>query len=408
MTAPSPRWPASYTVVLLCFAAVFISYIDRTNISVASIAMQSEFHWGETTKGLVLSSFFVGYILLQVVSGGLASRYGGRVLLGVAVVWWSLWTMLTPKAAYISLSALIAARVALGLGEAAVFPACINMVGRWVPVESRSRAVAMFSSGLSLGTVFALPVTGWLVHAFGWPVPFYVFGIAGLVWAVVWFGRVKEGRGVPEEPFEGSGAIPWARLLRAPAVWAIVVGHFSTNWSLYVLLAWLPSYFKSTFHVSLAYAGLLSAAPSLATFIMANVAGVIADRMLRRGRSATFVRKLMQSIGLFGVALFLLLLPLAHSAATGMLIMCAAAGTLAFTLAGFGPNCFDIAPRHASVIWGISNTFATIPGIIGVAVTGWLVERTGGYTAAFVVTASIAITGGLVFLVAGSGERTID
>ncbi len=414
MTRPGPvtrdgsRWPAWYTVVALCFAAVFISYIDRTNISVASIAMQGEFHWTETTKGLVLSSFFVGYIVLQVASGRLASRYGGRTLLGVAVIWWSVWTMLTPRAAYVSLSALIAARVALGLGEAAVFPACINMVGRWVPVESRSRAVALFSSGLSLGTVFALPVTGWLVHAFGWPVPFHVFGIVGLIWAAVWFARVKGGRGIPEVSAEAVHETPWARLLRTPAVWAIVVAHFSTNWSLYVLLAWLPSYFKQTFAVSLTNAGLLSAAPSLAMFVMANVAGAMADRMIRAGTRATVVRKLMQSIGLFGVATFLLLLPLASSPATGMFLMCAAAGTLAFTLAGFSPNCFDIAPRHASVIWGLSNTFATIPGIVGVAVTGWLVERTGGYTGPFVVTASVAIGGGVIFLIAGSGERKVD
>ena len=408
MPTASGRWPAWYTVVLLCFAAVFISYIDRTNISVASIAMQAQFGWSETTKGFVLSSFFVGYILLQVVSGSLASRYGGKLLLGLAVIWWSLWTALTPAAAFLSLTALILARIALGLGEAAVFPACINMVGRWVPPEHRSRAVALFTSGLSMGTVFALPTTGYLVRSYGWPVPFYVFGMVGLAWALFWFTSVGSGRGVPEESSRSGGATPWGRLFRTPAVWAIIVNHFCHNWALYVLLAWLPSYFKSTFGLSLANAGLISAAPSLASFVMANVAGHIADRMIRGGRSATFVRKLMQSISLFGAAGFLLLLPLAASAPAGMLLLCGATGTLAFSFAGFAPNCFDVAPRYASVIWGISNTFGTIPGVVGVATTGWLVQRTGGYAAAFIVTASIAMIGGVVFLVAGSGERKVE
>ena len=154
------RWKSWHTVIFLCSAAVFISYIDRTNISVAAIPMKDEFAWTETTKGFVLSSFFIGYILLQVVSGTLANRYGGKVVLGVAVVWWSVFTMLTPPAARVSLAALIGARIALGLGEAAVFPASINMVGRWVPVASRSRAVALFASSLSLGTVVSLPLTG--------------------------------------------------------------------------------------------------------------------------------------------------------------------------------------------------------------------------------------------------------
>ncbi len=408
MTAPTPRWPAAYTVVLLCFAAAFISYIDRSNISVAAIAMKEEFHWTETTKGVVLSSFFIGYILLQIVSAMLANKYGGKLLLGVAVIWWSIWTMLTPAAAYTSLGALIAARIALGLGEAAVFPGCINLIGRWVPVHQRSRAVALVTSGLSLGTVFSLPVTGWLVRSYGWPNPFYLFGAVGLVWALVWFPLIGNGRGVAEEAApHGARNIPWAALLRTPAVWAIFVNHFCHNWVLYVLLAWLPSYIKATFGVSVATAGLLAAAPSLVAFLSANTAGTIADRMITAGRNRTSVRKLMQSIGIFGAAAFLLMVPLATTTTLGVLLMCGSAGALGCCAAGFSSNAFDVAPRHAEIVWGISNTFATVPGIVGVAATGWMVERTGSYASAFLLTAIIAITGGVVFLLAGSGERKV-
>src|SRR5512139_1505458 len=156
-------WPRYYTVVLLLFAAVFISYIDRTNISVAAIAMQADLGWTETDKGLVLSSFFVGYLLLMAASGALANRFGGWLVLGIAVLWWSAWTALTPPAALTSLTALVMARIALGLGEAAVFPASINMIGRWVPAERRSRATALLISAIALGAVFSLPITGWLV-----------------------------------------------------------------------------------------------------------------------------------------------------------------------------------------------------------------------------------------------------
>ena len=409
-SAAPPRWPAYQTVVLLCFAAVFIAYIDRTNMSVAAIAMQQELGWTESLKGLVLSSFFAGYLLLQVVSGSLANRFGGRRVLGVAVIWWSLFTILTPIAARISLPALLAARIALGIGEAAVFPGSINMVGRWVPAERRSRAVALFSSGLSIGTVFALPVTGWIVRDFGWPMAFISFGAVGLVWATAWFSLVREGRGPDAEPAaeQGPREVPWGTILRTPAVWAIIVNHFCNNWSLYVLLSWMPSYLKSTFGLTLANAGLLSAAPWLSSFIVANIAGAWADRLLRAGRSATFVRKLMQGIGLLGGAAFLLLLPLAPSAPVAVLLMCAGSGCLACCLSGFGANSFDIAPKYADIIWGISNTAGTIPGIVGVYITGWLVERTGGFGAPFLVTAAVSVLGAVVFLTIGSGERKID
>jgi len=404
-------WPRYYTVVLLLFAAVFISYIDRTNISVAAIAMQADLGWTETDKGLVLSSFFVGYLLLMAVSGALANRFGGWLVLGIAVLWWSAWTALTPPAALTSLTALVMARIALGLGEAAVFPASINMIGRWVPPERRSRATALLISAISLGTVFSLPITGWLVREYGWAWPFYLFGAVGLVWYAGWH---LLARGAPPRPAETVAeptekrAVPWGRLLSLPAVWAIIVAHFASNWGLYILLAWLPSYFKTTFGVSLANAGLLSAAPWLVSFIMANVAGAWADRMLASGRSAVFVRKLMQTIALAGSATFLLLLTQAGTPTMAVVLMCGATATSACAMSGFGPNCFDIAPKYADVIWGISNTFATLPGIVGVYVTGWLLDRTGSFVAPFLLTVGIALFGAAFYLVFGSGQRQID
>ena len=402
------RWPAWYTVVLLCGAAVLISYIDRTNISVAAIPMQAQFGWTETTKGWVLSSFFVGYLLFMAASGAIANRYGGKFVLGAAVLWWSLFTALTPAAAMVSLPALIAARIALGLGEAAVFPASINMLGRWVPAAGRSRAVAFFTSALSVGTMISLPLSGWLVRAHGWPMPFYAFGAVGLVWAFFWFTSIHSGRSADVEPPAADVAIPWRRLLRSSAVWAIIINHFCSNWALYVLLAWLPSYFKTTFNVSLTNAGLLSAAPWAAYFAMANAGGWIADTMIARGRSVISVRKLMQVGSLVSSGAFLLLLQAAHAPSSAMLLMCGASGTLALCLSGFAANSFDVAPRYADVIWGLSNTAGTLPGIIGVAITGWLVDVTGSYNAPFILTAAVGLAGALVYLVYGSGERHIE
>jgi len=406
--AVARRWPAWYTVVFLCGAAVLISYIDRTNISVAAISMQTEFGWTETTKGWVLSSFFVGYLAFMAASGALANRYGVKIVLGAAVLWWSLFTVLTPPAALISLPALIAARIALGLGEAAVFPASVNMIGRWVPPANRTRAVAAFSSMLSIGTMISLPITGWVVRDYGWAMPFYAFGALGLVWAAVWFTGVRPGRSSDVEPPSDNRVIPWRRLLRSRAVWAIIVNHFCGNWALYVLLAWLPSYFKSTFNVTLANAGLMSAAPWAAYFVMGNVSGWLADTLIAAGRSVTFVRKLVEVIALVGSAAFLLLVQTATTPLVAVLLMCGASGTLAFCLSGFAANPFDIAPRHADVIWGLSNTAGTLPGIFGVYITGWLIDRTGSFNAPFFLTAAVGIVGAVVYLLYASGVREIE
>jgi len=176
---------------------------------------------------------------------------------------------------------------------------------------------------------------------------------------------------------------------------------------MYMLLAWTPSYFKHTFGVTLASAGVFSAAPWLAAFSMANVAGNVADRLLCAGRSVTAVRKLMQTIGLAGGAIFLLQLPHAASISTALVLLCCATGVGAIAIVGFAPNCLDIAPRHADVVYGISNTFATLPGIFGILATGWLVDRTGSFVAPFVLAASIAFIGTITYLTFGSGEQQI-
>jgi ACS family sodium-dependent inorganic phosphate cotransporter len=173
-------------------------------------------------------------------------------------------------------------------------------------------------------------------------------------------------------------------------------------------MAWMPSYLKNTFNVSLASAGVFSAAPWLASFVMGNVAGYLADRLLRAGIKATFVRRLMNTIGLGVGGILLLRLPDAGSFSTAVLLMCCTSGSLGFCFAGFVPNSLDIAPRFADVIAGLSNTAGAMPGILGVYATGWLVDHTGSFAVPFYVTGGISLFGALVFLVFASGERLID
>ena len=88
--------------------------------------------------------------------------------------------------------------------------------------------------------------------------------------------------------------------------------------------------------------------------------------------------------------------------------MCGALGIGSLCWAGFASNHLDIAPRHADVLWSISNTAGTLPGIIGVAATGILLDLTGGYAATFIVAAAINVVGAIVWMIWGTGERIVD
>lgn len=419
---PHPVWPKRVTVLIMCFLATFVCFLDRVNMSVAAVAMQQELGWTESTKGLVLASFFVGYLIFQIPSGWLAGRFGGRNVMAFAILWWSVFTLLTPLAAMVSLPLLLLTRAGMGLGEAATFPAAYNLGARWFPPAERSRFVGVLLSGIPAGTMFALLTTGLVIGVAGWAWVFYLFGAVGIVISLVWLRVIRnspaEHPGISDEersliatvdgaagPGKGARKTPWRKLLSQPAVWALIYNHFCCNWILYVLLTWLPSYFSQTQHLSLTSAGLFSAAPWLTMVIFGNAATVGADMLIKRGVDVTLVRKSFQITALGGAALALMLVRGVESPEYAMVLMCAALGALGLSWAGFSPNHMEIAPDHAAVLVGISNTAGSLPGAVGVAITGWLVDRTGSFDTPFFASACIALSGAAIWMLFATARR---
>ena len=151
--------PQRFKVIALTVAAVFICYIDRVVISLAIIPMSEEAGWSETQKGIVLGSFYIGYMVTQIWGGLLSDRIGAKIVLGVGLVVWSVFTLITPWAFYGGFMALIIARVGMGLGEGITFPAWHSLYARWIPFSERARSVALTNSAIPIGTIFGLVVT---------------------------------------------------------------------------------------------------------------------------------------------------------------------------------------------------------------------------------------------------------
>jgi ACS family sodium-dependent inorganic phosphate cotransporter len=415
--------PRRYLLVGLCFAATFVCYIDRINISVAIIPMAEALHWDASRQGLVLSSFFVGYLLTQVVGGRLADRFGGKVVLATGVLWWSLFTLLTPVAAMGGFAALIAARIAMGLGEAVTFPSVYTLYSRWLPVQERARGMALNNSGIPIGTIFALIVTPMIVARLGWEWAFYAFGMVGVIWAFFW---IRYTASTPEAHKDISQAelqyirdntpvkaadtrTPSIReFLKHGPVWAIMVAHFCNNWSLYVLLSWMPTFVNKGLGVDFASVGWYTMIPNAMAFLFMNVAGTVADRLIKRGMDVGRVRKLMQTIGFGGITIALAVVGEVQSAPMAIAVMAAGSAIGGFVMGGFVVNHLDIAPHSAGTLMGITNTVATIPGIIGVYVSGLILDWTGSWTLVFQVTAGVTLFGLLFYLFFASSKKIFD
>jgi MFS family permease len=135
----SKGWPKRINMVILFFTSNLNCYMDRLSIAVTAPVIMSEFGWDEAALGIILSSFFWGYTLLQIPGGWLADRYGGKIVLGMGVLWWSFFMMITPMARTVVNMTVV--RALMGLGEGVNFPSIQSLTSRWIPSQERSRVM---------------------------------------------------------------------------------------------------------------------------------------------------------------------------------------------------------------------------------------------------------------------------
>jgi ACS family sodium-dependent inorganic phosphate cotransporter len=328
-----------------------------------------------------------------------------------------------------SFTVLFAVRILLGLGEGVNFPAIHSLTARWMPGRERARTLALNFSGMYLGTVVALIFSPLIIATFGWPALFYLSGAAGVVWVALWSSKAADG---PPDPlpwsevqtgaryesgceparhtlrtFSRPASIPWRAIVREPAVWAIALAHFCSNFGFNILLLWLPTYLHHAFGVTVSRVGIYSLVPWLASFAVVNTGGWIADALLIRRASVGLTRRLMQSLA-FGLgALPLLAVPWATSPAAATALLTLSAASSALGLSAYGVNHLDVGPEYAGVLMGISNSIATIPGIVGVAIAGFIVQATGSFSAVFVLIAAVYAIGLAGYVRWASGDRRL-
>jgi ACS family sodium-dependent inorganic phosphate cotransporter len=165
--------------------------MDRVNMSVAIIPWRPSSAGTPSSKGRYCPPFFVGYLLTQVLGGRLADRFGGKIVLGIGVLSWSFFTLITPLAAAAGFAALLAARIGMGVGEGVTFPSIYSLFGRWLPKAESARGIGVIFLAIPLGSVFALLATPFIVVTWGWHWAFYSFGAIGMVWWWFWYRHVS-------------------------------------------------------------------------------------------------------------------------------------------------------------------------------------------------------------------------
>ncbi|CAB3376161.1 Hypothetical predicted protein [Cloeon dipterum] len=390
-------FPKSFRLVLLCSVANFINAADRVIMPIAIIQMTDEFNWSLHTQGWILSAFSVGYLTSQLAGAFMFGGYGGKTLLIFSVLLWSFSTILTPLVASSSIAGLVFFRIVLGIGEGLGLPTMYHLLAVSVPEEERSRAFGYLVAAGSVGQTFASVLCPHLY----WPTSFYIFGLMGFAWVVLWMcsmANLQTNLHIPlfrdqqkQQTYSG-----WA-LLSHWALWSIYLAHFAMNWTSYIVMQWLPTYLLRSLGAGKENIS-FTAVPYIFNSILAIVAGHFADKLVSKGWSLLKVRRLMTNIGLVGPAFFLMAFCAVNNLAAAVVLVSISMGLCAFNSAGHLSNHADVAPEHAGATFALSNTLATIPGILCGPLTAELVTASRGrWLPVYVLAAVINFTSAIIY-----------
>ncbi|XP_077983131.1 sialin-like isoform X2 [Glandiceps talaboti] len=395
--------------------------------------VEGTFVWSKPTQGLLLSSFFYGYILTQIPGGWIAERHGGKRVFGWSMFVTTICTLFTPLAAGLHWGLLFGLRFVEGLGEGTIFPAMHAIVAVWLPPLERSKLSAIAWAGTQIGNVITLPLSGLLCaygFAGGWPSIFYVLGAATFVWFILWMFLVadtpaKHKRISTEEREyiqnalaeerashrdEKGHIVPWLSIFKSLPFWAILITHMCCNWGTYSLLTFLPTYMREVLRFDIKKNGLYSALPYIGFWLFINIGGFLADFLRSRkilGTAAT--RKLMNTMGSIIPGIFLVATGHMDCTQSGAAV---ALLTIGVSFSGFQygggflVNHVDIAPKYAGVLLGITNTTATLSGILAPYVIGSITtnQTQEEWQIVFYIAAGIYTFGAIFFIIFGSGE----
>ncbi len=409
------RGRVRWSIAAVLFIGVLINYFDRTNMSVATKPMMSEFHLTTGQMGVLMSSFAWSYALLQIPIGALLDRVGVKWLMRIGTILWSLATFMTAMVSGMGL--IILSRILLGAAEGPAFPGASKATGYWFPMRERGIATSAFDGAAKFSNVIGAPLVAWSVTVWGWRGGFWLTGILSLIYAViywVWYRDpkehprlsqaereyIEEGGAQDEGAVEGGVGRNLAFLLGQRKVWGLTIGFAAYGYSFYLFLTWLPGYLEKQMHMSVLKSSGYVAIPWLiATITDFLIGGFLVDWLVKKGYNSSKVRKTLFVIGLIlglavGGAAF------TTNANVAIIYISIALGGLAFAAPIGWSIPSIIAPKGTvGTVGSIMNFVNNLMGIAAPIVTGYIAGGTGSFADGFVVAAVALVVGIVSFIV---------
>jgi ACS family hexuronate transporter-like MFS transporter len=397
------RW----RILLLLFFATTINYIDRQVIGILKPFIASDLEWSEADYGYIVSAFQIAYAIGLLLTGRFLDKLGTRIGYLWAVVIWSFAGMAHALAK--GVFSFAAARFALGLGEAANFPAAVKSVAEWFPKKERALATGLFNSGSTVGAIIAPVIVSGITLAFGWKWAFIVTGALGFIWVVLWsvyYREPSKNQKLSKSEFEyinqdteettESKPIKWIELFKYRQTAVICFTRFISDWVWWFFLFWIPDFLHKMHGVDIKSVVL----PVIVIYSVSSIGGIaggwISSKFIQMGKTIDFARKttiLMCAIIILPV---MFVSQVADIWIAVALISMAAAGHQ-----GWASNIFtivsDIYPKNiVASVTGLSGFAGAIGGALSASAVGIVLDKTGSYFLIFLIASSVYLVNWLL------------
>jgi MFS family permease len=403
------RWLRIIPVALLMYT---ISYIDRTNVSLALdpkiSSMMKDLFMDDRMKGEAAGIFFIGYLMLQIPGGWLASRWSARKTISLCLLAWGVCAIGCGLAHTFRQFEVM--RFFLGVAESGVFPATLVLLANWFPRAERARANAYWQLCQPLAVAGSAPATGWLLGAYGWQQMLILEGMLPFLWLPIWWFFIRDhpreaGWISAEEKnhlettlqseaaeLEPAQSLSWLERFQQPSLYVMIALYFLHNCAAYGCMIFFTTVLKGRGFDALQY-GFLFAVPYAVTAVVMILNSWHSDRTgERRGHVAAVY--LLSGISLILSVMFSQYFWLSYA------FMCLAIPGPFAAMAPFWAIPSETLPRNVmGIVFGIVNAFGNLGGFVGPYVIGALLDKYHSTTIAFSATGTgMLICAGLAFL----------
>lgn len=373
------------------------NYMDRQVIAILKGTLQGKLGWTEIDYGNLVFTFQLAYAAGLLFVGRLIDVLGTRLGYALSLIAWSLASM--AHGLMSSLNGFLAARFALGFGEAGVFPASIKAVAEWFPKKERALATGIFNAGTNIGAILTPLLVPWITVHWGWRAAFLTVGGIGMLFLVFWLWLYQVPERHPRcstseldyirsEPSEAPRSIPWLSLLPHRQTWAFVLGKFFTDPIWWFYLFWVPDFLQRQHGLALLQIG----PPIVVIYLLADVGSIaggwLSSSLIHRGKSVNAARKFAMLACAVSV-LPIVFAPRLASTWSAVFVI----GLAAAAHQGFSANIFtltsDMFPARAvgSVV-GLGGMAGGIGGMLIAKVVAHLLQLTGSYAIPFAIAGS--------------------